>query len=120
MADSLPAWQIPSDLVSLMAADEDLTWESDHWSPVQLSVIGGTSYNGRDIEQSWQIEYEPEDCDGYDFLDRVLAAVAERDPEIENELHCDDTEDAAVVIWAESEDVCRRLMTIIWSLIDGA
>lgn len=120
MAASLPAWQIPSDLVSLMVADEDLTWESDHWSPVQLSVIGGTSYNGRGIAQSWQIEYEPEDCDGYDFLDRVLAAVAERAPEIQNELHCDDTEDAAVVVWAESEDVCRRLMTIIWPLIDEA
>ena len=118
MTHSLPEWQIPSDLASLIEDDEDLTWESDHWLPIQLSVIGGTSYQARDIEQSWQIEYEPEDCDGYDLLDRIRSAVAVGDPEIQSQLRCDDTEDAAVVIWVECEELCRRLMAIVWPLVE--
>ena len=100
-----------------MESDEDLTWESDRWSPIQLSVIGGTSYNGRDIDQSWQIEYEADGCDGYEMLDRILTAVDENAPDIRPDLHCDDTEDAAVVIWTESEETCRRLMALVWPVV---
>ena len=83
-------------------------------------MIGGTSYDGRDIDQSWQIEYEPDECDGYEMLNRILEAVDERDPEIRRELHCDDTEDAAVVIWVESEDTCRRLMALVWPVVHAS
>lgn len=117
MATPLPDWRIPSDLKALMQTDEDLAWCSDQWSPIQLSVIGGTSYDGRDIDQSWQIEYEPDGCGGYEMLDRVLAAVDEHDPDIRPDLHCNDTEDAALVIWTESEDICRRLMVLVWPIV---
>lgn len=117
MSTSLPEWKIPSDLKLLMESDEDLTWESDNWSPVELSVIGGTSHNGRSIDQSWQVEFEAEESDGYELLDRILIAVDEKDPGIRPDLHCEDTEEAAVVIWVESEDTCRRLMKILWPIV---
>ena len=120
MTTSLPEWQIPSDLKALVESDEDLTWESARWSPIQLSVIGGTSYCGRDIAESWQIKYEPHSCDGYEMLDRILTAVDENDPDIRPDLHCDDTEGAAMVIWTESEDTSRRLMALVWPVVHAS
>lgn len=117
MTASLPEWEIPSDLAALLEADEDLTWESDRWAPIQLSVIGGTSYDGRDIDQAWQIEYEPEDGDGYEMLERILTAVDQHAPDIRPALHSEDTEEAAVVIWTESEETCRRLMALAWPIV---
>lgn len=118
MSTPMPQWQIPPNLQSLIDADDDRTWSTEDWSPIELTVMSGTLYEGRDIELSWQLEYEPDDCDGYEFLDRVLAAVNDAAPEIADDLHCDDTEDAAFVIWAESESTCKRLLEIVWSLVD--
>jgi hypothetical protein len=55
---SKPEWRIPENLQSLIDSDEDLTWETDDWLPIQLIVMGGTTYCGRDIDQAWQIEFE--------------------------------------------------------------
>lgn len=114
----MPQWQIPSNLQSLIDDDDDLTWDTDDWSPIELTVMGGTSFEGRDIALSWQLEYEPDNGDGYEFLDRVLAAVNDAAPDIADDLHCDDTEDATFVIWVESESTCKQLLDIVWSLVD--
>jgi hypothetical protein len=117
MKPNRPEWNIPDNLQSLIDDDEGLTWESDDWSPIQLAVMGGTSYGGRDIPQAWQIEFEPTGSTGYDWSARIEQALREQYPEMTSELHFDDTELSTFVVWVESEETCRRVMEIIWTLI---
>jgi hypothetical protein len=59
-----PKWNIPENLQALIDADGsdgDGLWEDDSWDPIQLTVMAGTSYGGRDIPLSWQIEFQPAD-----------------------------------------------------------
>jgi hypothetical protein len=119
MEPNRPEWRIPKNLQALIEDDEDLTWETDEWSPIQLTVMGGTSYCGRDIHQAWQIAFEPTGSTGYNWSARIEEAVKKQYPEMASELHFDDTELSTCVVWVESEATCRRLMEIIWALIQG-
>jgi hypothetical protein len=114
MIPPVPRWKIPQDLKTVIDNHDDQIWENDDWLPIMLTVMGGTTYADREIELAWQIAYEPEGCDGYQFLDRTLAVVSEVAPDLSDDLHCGDTEQATLVIWVESESNCRRLLEIIW------
>ena len=59
MKPDKPQWQIPDDLSALIASDDDSTWTTHEWAPIELSVMAGTMYAGRDIPLAWQIEFEP-------------------------------------------------------------
>lgn len=55
MKSKLPEWKIPKNLQELINADSpdgDGMWEDDRWDPIQLTVIAGTSYEGREIPLS--------------------------------------------------------------------
>lgn len=128
-----PDWSIPKNIAEIVADDE--MWEDDRWSPLLLTVIGGTSYKGRDIPLSWQIEFEPSDetfdsanekiealgvePDGYGWANVIASVVAKYHPELTDELQFGDTEEEACVVWVESEDTCKTLMNVIWSLVYG-
>jgi len=114
----LPEWQIPSDLRSLIDADDDSMWNCDDWSPIILTVSGDTQHDGRNINLAWQIEYETTGCTGYEFCERVIAAVESAAADLFPLLNCGDTESAACVIWVETEDACRRLLQIVWPMTD--
>ena len=133
MKPSKPEWNIPQNLQSLLDSDEDLTWEAHDWSPIQLTVMGGTTYDGRDIDQSWQIEFDPSEvdfeasnqklsgmgieADGYGWA-RLIQEVAKKyHPDMADELHFGDTEESTCVVWVESEATCRRLVDVVWTLI---
>jgi hypothetical protein len=108
-------------------------WSDDQWAPILLTVMKDTSYGGRDIPLAWQIEFQPHgkkfeaanqiieklgvDPDGYGWANALNSVIAENHPEITDELHFGDTETATCVVWVESEDTCRLLMTVAWSLI---
>ena len=127
-----PKWEIPRDLASLVAADADATWEDDRWDPIQLSVIGGTTYGGREIALAWQVEFDPEDKrlgpanvelqkaglepDGYGWAKLIEAVFARDHPASVAELRFGDTEASACVVWVESEPTCRTLVEVVWSL----
>jgi Immunity protein 51 len=126
-----PKWEIPEDLRDLV--EEDESWESSDWDPIELSVIGGTLYKGRPIDLSWQIEFDPQDPrvqpaternkqngldpDGYGWATLVKAVVDKYHPEIANEVQFGGTEESALVAWVESEDSCKTLMQVAWNLI---
>lgn len=128
-----PKWRIPHNLQALLDADEDLTWDTDDWLPVQLTVMGGTTYNGRDINQSWQIDFEPDglefeepnqklaqmglDPDGYGWGTLIHEVIKKYHPEMADEVHFGDCEESTCVVWVESELTCRKLMDIVWMLI---
>jgi hypothetical protein len=121
------------DLPAVIEADEDLTWESSVWAPIQLTVMGGTEYRGREIPLAWQIEFDPTgpefdvpneklrrmgvEPDGYGWSNLIDQVVKKYHSDMGNALHFGDTEEAACVIWVEAEDTCRRLVDIAWTLI---
>jgi hypothetical protein len=131
MQTTKPDWVIPQDIVDIVTINE--MWEDDRWSPILLTVIGGTKYKGRDIPLAWQIEFEPSDPffdaanrkiealgvepDGYGWVSVINSVVGNYHPELINELQFGDTEEETCVVWVESEGACRRLMNIVWSLV---
>ena len=133
---AIPEWDIPKDLQERLDSDEGKMWEDARWTPILLTVMKGTSYEGRDIPLAWQIEFEPNgkvfkaatkelhklgiDPDGYGWANVLNSAVSEHHPEIVDELHFGDTETDTCVVWVESEDTCRLLVQIAWSLIHEA
>jgi hypothetical protein len=133
MKPDRPEWRIPADLPELIAADDDLTWETQDWAPIELSVMAGTTYAGRDIPLAWQVEFEPAgpafdganakiaamgvEPDGYGWSSLIAAVMQKHHPEIADDLNYGDTETSACVIWVESEETCRRLVEMVWTLI---
>jgi len=132
----MPEWMIPQNLQELLDSDEGGMWEDDRWAPILLTAMKGTSYGGRDIPLAWQIEFQPDDDvfeaanskiqklgvepDGYGWSNVLQSVIAEHHPEIVDGLHFGDTETDTCVVWVESEEVCRLLIQVAWSLIHGS
>ena len=101
-----------------------------------MTLIGGTSYKGRDIPISWQIEFEPADesftvpnekivklgldANGYGWANVIASVVGKHHPELAAELQFGDTDESACVIWVESEQSCKLLMGVVWDLVHGS
>ena len=133
---NMPDWTIPHDLPELIDAEEGGIWEDTRWEPILLSVMGGTTYGGRDIPLAWQIEFEPDgpsfeapnakiaalglDPDGYGWAHLIQSMFAKYHPEFSGELQFGDTDVSACVVWVESETTCRLLIQLVWSLIHGS
>ena len=129
-------WNIPENIYELVYADEDCVWEDESWDPVLLSVIGGTSYGGRDIPLSWQIEFEPfgeifskgneqlnklgEECDGYGWANLINTIFIKHHPDLKDHIYFGDTDSSACVVWTETESTCKKIMSIVNSLLGRA
>jgi hypothetical protein len=103
------------------------------WTPIELSVMAGTEYAGREISMTWQIEFEPNgpgfeepntklskmglDPDGYGWSALIASVMKKYHPDVADELQYGDTEQSACVIWVESEETCRRLVEVALTLI---
>ena len=131
-----PEWNIPDNLDQLLNTDEGGIWEDSRWTPIQLAVMKGTSYAGRDIPLAWQIEFEPIgpefesanskirtlglDADGYGWASLIRSVAEKSNPELARELQFGDTEEATCVVWVETESNCQQLVRLVWSLIYGS
>src|SRR5258708_8733428 len=119
-------WILPKNLPELLIDDDEGgMWEDDRWSPILLTIMKGTSYEGREIPLAWQFEFEPHDeaCvaankkikslgvdpDGYGWADVLKGVFADQHPEIVDELHFGDTESDACVVWVEAANTCRLI-----------
>lgn len=128
-----PDWNIPSNVSELARADEGGIWETEQFSPLRLSVMVGTSYGGRDIPLAWQIEFEPDSeafeaanrkieglglhADGYGWSTLLRTIFEQHFPDEVDALEFGDTEEAACVVWVESESLCKRLVEVVWSVV---
>jgi hypothetical protein len=131
----MPKWNIPDNLQVLIDQGGGI-WEDESWDPILLTVMADTSYGGRDIPLSWQIEFQPADerlekanraiealeiePDGYGWAKLIDAVFTKDHPELAGDLHFGDTETDACVVWVESESTCKTLMEVTWSLIHAS
>jgi hypothetical protein len=127
----LPKWIVPKHMQRRVDA-EGGNWESERFDPILLTVASGTSYRGREIPLSWQIEFDPSgerfnaaneklaaagcepDGDGWSIA--VQARFKKRFPKLAKELH-DDSESSTCVLWVESDSACKALLELVWSMV---
>jgi hypothetical protein len=130
----MPSWKPPKDIAQ--ALDEgDGSWEDERWSPILVTAMAGTEFEGREIPVAWQIEFDPFDDDleeasvrlaeqdldpdGYGWGEHIHISIAKADPQLAQRLHTGDCESSTCVIWVETEDDCRKLLETTWKLIFG-
>jgi hypothetical protein len=125
-------WPVPKNVADLVAADPDHVWETDVFAPILLSVIGGTVYSDRPVPLAWQIQFEADDVAGASGEDLIAAAELEPDgdgwcalivdrairqfPEMADQLRTD-SEQSTCVLWVESEELCRKLIQVVLTLV---
>ncbi len=130
----MPEWKIPKN-IQKRVEEEDGMWEDERWDPLLLTVMSGSSYEGRDIPLMWQIEFDPFDDrleaanekleaagvepDGDGWSEVIETEFAKRHPKLAADFHSD-SESSACVVWVESEATCQKLMELIWSLTHPA
>lgn len=128
----MPTWKPPRNIARALD-DGDGLWEDDRWSPIRLTAMSGTEFEGRAIPVAWQIEFDPSDDDfeasnarleemkiepdGYGWGESIQTAIRESDPGLARRLHATDCEMDTCVIWVESEEDCRALLETTWKLI---
>jgi hypothetical protein len=130
----MPTWKTPKNIAEALE-DGDGSWEDERWSPILLTAMSGTEYEGRDIPVAWQMEFDPsaeeleavnaklEDMDlepdGYGWGEYIQKAIRKSNPALAKRLHTIDCETDTCVIWVESEEDCRALLETTWKLMFG-
>jgi hypothetical protein len=128
----MPQWKPPNNVAKALA-DGDGSWEDERWSPILVTAMSGTEYEGRAIPVAWQIEFEPSEDefeaanarleelgvepDGYGWGEYIQKAIRKGDPALAKRLHMTDCETDTCVIWVESDDDCRALLEATWKLV---
>ena len=127
----MPKWKPPKNLAKALE-DGDGFWEDERWSPILLTAMSGTEFNGREIPIAWQIEFDPSEevseaantkleqmgiePDGYGWGEYIGKAIRKNNPALAKRLHTD-CETATCVIWVESDTDCRMLLEATWKLL---
>src|SRR6516225_2260248 len=103
----MPKWKLPKNIAKALE-DGDGSWEDERWSPILLTAMSGTEYEGRDIPVAWQMEFDPsaeeleavnaklEDMDlepdGYGWGEYIQKAIRKSNPALAKRLHTIDCE----------------------------
>lgn len=127
----MPRWRPPKDITKALA-DGDGSWEDERWSPIRVTAMSGTVYQGCEIPVAWQIEFDPSEDefesansrleerevepDGYGWGESIQKAIREANPALAKRLHLTDCETATCVIWVESEADCQEVLELTWKL----
>ena len=128
----MPLWKTPNNIVKALEEGEGF-WEDERWSPIMLTAMSGTEYEGPEIPIAWQIEFDPSDeefeaanarleeekidPDGYGWGEYIQTMIQKSNPSLAKRLHTTDCEMDTCVIWVESESDCRALLQATWKLI---
>jgi hypothetical protein len=128
----MPIWKPPKNIAKALE-EGDGFWEDDRWSPILLTAMSGTEFNGCEIPIAWQIEFDPSEDgfepanakleemgiepDGYGWGEYVQKTIRRANPALAKRLHTTDCETGTCVIWVESGEDCRALLEATWKLI---
>ncbi len=127
-----PSWNPPENIAKALA-EGDGFWEDEQWSPILVTAMSGTEFDGREIAVAWQIEFDPSDDefstanaaieemgiepDGYSWGDHIQNSIRKTNGALADRLHTSDCETGTCVIWVESAEDCRELLETTWKLI---
>jgi hypothetical protein len=130
----IPTWKQPKNITKALE-DGDGFWEDERWSPILLTAMSGTVFEGREIPVSWQIEFDPSEDefesanskletkdlepDGYGWGEYIQNAIRKTNPALAKRLHMNDCESDTCVIWVESAEDCQALLETTWQLAFG-
>src|SRR5262245_20946950 len=125
----MPSWKLPKNIAKALE-ENDGFWEDERWSPIMLTAMAGTEFDGREIPVAWQIEFDPsedegeavnarlEDMDlepdGYGWGEYIQKIIRTSNPALAMRLHATDCETDTCVIWVESAEDCRVLLETTW------
>src|SRR5262245_1139546 len=128
----MPKWRLPRNINKALEEGEGF-WEDERWSPILLTAMSGTEFNGREIPIAWQIEFDPSEddfeeanarleemgieCDGYGWGEYIRNSIREVNPGLAKRLHVTDCETDTCVVWVESDEDCRLLLEATWKLL---
>jgi hypothetical protein len=128
----MPSWKPPKNIAKALD-DGDGFWEDEQWSPILVTAMSGTEFNGREIPVSWQVEFDPSEDDfeaanakleemgiepdGYGWGEYIKKTIRKANPGLAKRLHITDCETETCVIWVESAADCRALLEATWELI---
>jgi hypothetical protein len=128
----MPTWKPPKNIARALE-DGDGMWEDKRWSPLILTAMSGTKYDGREVPVAWQIEFDPAEdefeaanatleeleieADGYGWGEYIQKAIQETNPGLAKRLYATDCEMSTCVIWVESPEDCRALLEAMWKLV---
>jgi hypothetical protein len=128
----MPTWKPPKNIAKALE-DGDGFWEDERWSPMRLTAMSGTEFNGRAIPIAWQIEFDPSDDDfeaanakleemgtepdGYGWGEYIQKTIRKANRALAKRLHTTDCETDTCVVWVESDEDCRALLEATWKLI---
>ena len=104
--NTMPEWNIPTNLQEAITKDDDNMWESEQWNPIILRIIGGTIYRERAIPLAWEIELPLDDdffddvnpqletlsveADGYGWLELIEYHLSQDAPSLVERIHTGD------------------------------
>src|SRR5207249_3036942 len=113
--------------------DGDGCWEDERWSPILLTAMSGTEFEGREISIAWQIEFDPSEDnfkaanakleemeiepDGYGWGEYIRTSIQKANAGLGERLHLGDCETDTCVIWVETNEDCRLLLEATWKLL---
>ena len=128
----MPTWKPPKNVAKALE-DGDGFWEDERWSPIVLTAMSGTEFDGRAIPVAWQIEFDPSDevfekanatlesqgiePDGYGWGEFIQKTIGVANSALAKRLNITDCETDTCVVWVESEEDCRALLEAAWKLI---
>ena len=128
----MPAWNPPNNIAKGIE-DNDGLWEDQRWSPILVTAMSGTEFNGRDIPVAWQIEFDPSgaefeaakakleeieiETDGYGWGEYIQNSIQKANPALAKRLHTSDCETDTCVIWVETADDAVALLEATWTLV---
>ncbi len=128
----MPSWKPPKNIAKALE-EGDGFWEDERWSPILLTAMSDTNFEGRDIPIAWQIEFDPSEeyfeevnaklrklgiePDGYGWAEYIQKTIQDSNPGLANRLNATDCEMSTCVIWVETAEDCRALLEETWKLI---
>jgi hypothetical protein len=126
----IPQWRIPKGLEKMLESEGE--WESTRWDPMLLTVSERDSSSNENHFADWQIEINMGDerlgplkdsladsghnPGGYGLTELIEEKFAKCYPKLAGELDSD-PEMSTCVLSVKSEEACKKLVELVWSLI---
>jgi hypothetical protein len=127
-----PKWTMPKNVEELVEQNDGM-WVDERWNPILLWVMSDVSSRGRKIPLTWQLQFDPYvkpfkaagkrlieargvEPDGHAWTNLIEREFTRCHRELADELNSD-SEIGTWVMQVGSEETCKKLLELVWSLV---